>query len=166
MTWQMLEGVLSNAVNAGGANGSHVDFNALEGARVEIVSSNAEMPRSGMLIDAVMKSGGNDFHGAAVVYGSGPALEADNINDSLKAAGIIALSCTRSPTCPARSADASSATSSGFLAARAMRGPHVRFWMRTTPTARRSWVSGRLSITSPRSRIRCRPRIGSPASIT
>src|SRR5262245_5628299 len=70
MTWQMLEGVLSNAVNAGCANGSHIDFNALEGARVETVSSNAEMPRSGMLIDAVMKSGGNDFHVFVVVYGS------------------------------------------------------------------------------------------------
>jgi hypothetical protein len=87
-SWQMLEGVMSAAPNPAGANGSHVDFNAIEGARVETMGSNAEMPRSGILVDAVMKSGGNDFHGNAVVYGSGPGLEGDNISDTLKSAGF------------------------------------------------------------------------------
>ena len=53
-----------------GAQGSHVDFNAIDGTRVQTVGSNAEMPRRGLLVDSVIKSGGNDFHGSAVVYGS------------------------------------------------------------------------------------------------
>ncbi len=86
--WQMLEGVLSSAPTASGAQGSHVDFNAIDGTRVQTVGSNAEMPRRGLLVDSVIKSGGNEFHGTAVAYGSGAALEGNNINDTLEAAGI------------------------------------------------------------------------------
>jgi hypothetical protein len=82
--WQMLEGVLASAPTATGAQGSHVDFNAIDGTRVQTVGSNAEMPRRGLLVDSVIKSGGNDFHGAAVAYGSGGALEGDNITDELQ----------------------------------------------------------------------------------
>ena len=87
-SWQLLEGVMGAAPNAGAANGAHVDFNALEGARVETLGSNAEMPRSGLLIDAVVKSGGNDFHGALVAYGTGPKLESNNIDEELEALGF------------------------------------------------------------------------------
>jgi hypothetical protein len=86
--WQMLEGVLTSSPDASAARGSHVDFNAIDGTRVQTVGSNAEMPRRGLLVDAVVKSGGNDFHGSVVAYGSSPKLEADNIDDSLEAAGI------------------------------------------------------------------------------
>jgi hypothetical protein len=86
--WQMLEGVLTSAPTASGAQGSHVDFNAIDGTRVQTVGSNAEMPRRGLLVDSVVKSGGNDFHGTAVLYGSGPSLEGDNLDDTLKAQGI------------------------------------------------------------------------------
>jgi len=86
--WQMLEGVLSSAPTASGAQGSHVDFNAIEGTRVQTVGSNAEMPRRGLLVDSVIKSGGNDFHGGVVLYGSGSALEGNNIDADLKVAGI------------------------------------------------------------------------------
>jgi len=86
--WQMLEGVLASAPTATGAQGSHVDFNAIDGTRVQTVGSNAEMPRRGLLVDSVIKSGGNDFHGSAVAYGSNSKLEGNNIDDTLAAAGI------------------------------------------------------------------------------
>jgi hypothetical protein len=86
--WQMLEGVVASAPTAAGAQGSHVDFNAIEGTRVQTVGSNAEMPRRGLMVDAVIKSGGNDFHGSAVTYGSSGSLEGNNIDSSLAAAGI------------------------------------------------------------------------------
>ena len=86
--WQMVEGVLASAPTLLGAQGSHVDFNAIDGTRVQTVGSNAEMPRRGLLVDSVIKSGGNDFHGTAVAYGSGGALEGDNIDDTLAAQGI------------------------------------------------------------------------------
>ena len=84
----MVEGVLASAPTLIGAQGSHVDFNAVDGTRVQTVGSNAEMPRRGLLVDSVIKSGGNDFHGTAVAYGSGGALEGDNIDDTLAAQGI------------------------------------------------------------------------------
>ena len=86
--WQMVEGVVASAPTFLGAQGSHVDFNAIEGTRVQTVGSNAEMPRRGLLVDSVVKSGGNDFHGTLVAYGSGSGLESNNIDDGLEAAGI------------------------------------------------------------------------------
>ena len=89
-SWQMLEGIMFSTPNAGGANGSHIDFNALDSTRVQTVGSSAEMPRRGIMLDAVMKSGGNEFHGEAVAYGSSGALESTNISDELRAVGVIA----------------------------------------------------------------------------
>jgi hypothetical protein len=86
--WQMVEGVLTSSTEANGDGGSHIDYNMVDGTRVQTVGSNAEMPRRGLLVDSIIKSGGNDFHGAAVAYGSGPKLEGDNIDDALAAAGI------------------------------------------------------------------------------
>jgi outer membrane receptor protein involved in Fe transport len=86
--WQMVEGVLASAPTLLGAQGSHVDFNAIDGTRVQTVGANAEMPRRGLLVDSVIKSGGNEFHGTAVAYGANGALEDDNITDDLAAAGI------------------------------------------------------------------------------
>ena len=86
--WQMVEGVLSSAPELDGGGGSHIEFNAIDGTRVQTVGSNAEMPRRGLLVDSVIKSGGNDFHGNVTFYGSGPQLEGNNIDDTLKAAGI------------------------------------------------------------------------------
>ena len=78
-SWQMLEGIMFSTPNAGGANGSHIDFNALDSTRVQTVGSSAEMPRRGIMLDAVMKSGGNQFHGEGVVYGSSGALESKQL---------------------------------------------------------------------------------------
>jgi hypothetical protein len=86
--WQMLEGVMMSSPDTSAARGSHVDFNAIDGTRVQTVGSNAEMPRRGLLVDTVIKSGGNDFHGNMTAYGSSPKLEANNIDDELEAAGI------------------------------------------------------------------------------
>jgi hypothetical protein len=87
-SWQMLEGIMFSTPNAGGANGSHIDFNALDSTRVQTVGSAAEMPRRGMMLDAVMKSGGNQFHGDAIYYGSSGKLESSNLTPELEKQGI------------------------------------------------------------------------------
>ena len=140
--WQMLEGVLTSAPTATGAQGSHVDFNAIDGTRVQTVGSNAEMPRRGLLVDSVIKSGGNDFHGTAVAYGSGEKLEGDNIDDDPRCGGHQERRlCTRCRTSPAPWAAGSSGTSSGFSAAPGIRTSRATSWMRSIPTARRSRMS-------------------------
>jgi hypothetical protein len=78
--YSTLEGVF-----AGGAGtvqpGNHFEFNALEGVRVQAVGSNAEMPRRGLLIDATVKSGGNDFHGGGSILYSNHNFESNNIGE-------------------------------------------------------------------------------------
>ena len=86
--WQMLEGVLASSPDAGGGGGSHMEFNSIEGTRVQTIGSNAEMPRRGLLVDAVLKSGGNEFHGNTTIYGSSGRLETSNVDDALRAAGV------------------------------------------------------------------------------
>ena len=86
--WDMLEGVMMARAGAGAASGTHIDFGSVEGVRIETVGNNAEMPRRGILFDAVMKSGGNDFHGNAVVYGSTGRLESNNVDADLLAQGV------------------------------------------------------------------------------
>ncbi len=87
-SWNMLEGVLASSPDVNSGGGSHVEFNSIEGTRVQTIGSNAEMPRRGILVDAILKSGGNEFHGMANVYGSSGALEATNVTDELRAAGV------------------------------------------------------------------------------
>lgn len=86
--WQMLEGIMFASSGGNGVQGAHVDFNAIESTRLQTVGSSAEMPRRGQFIDSVAKSGGNEFHGELVAYGSADALEATNVTDELRAQGV------------------------------------------------------------------------------
>jgi hypothetical protein len=86
--WQMLEGIMFASSGGSGVQGAHVDFNAIESTRLQTVGSSAEMPRRGPFIDSVAKSGGNEFHGELVAYGSADRLEGSNLSDSLRAAGV------------------------------------------------------------------------------
>jgi hypothetical protein len=86
--WQMLEGIMFASSGGNGVQGAHVDFNAIESTRLQTVGSSAEMPRRGPFIDSVVKSGGNEFHGELVAYGSSDQLEGANLNDELRTAGV------------------------------------------------------------------------------
>jgi len=86
--WDMIEGVMMARAGAGAASGTHIDFSSVDGVRVETVGANAEMPRRGILFDTVMKSGGNEFHGNAVFYGSTGGLETTNVDESLRSQGV------------------------------------------------------------------------------
>lgn len=88
-TWYLIDGQLVTTPS-GGNRGAHVDFNAIEAARVQTMSSNAEMPNRGIMVDTVLKSGGNNFHGSATFFRTGSALESNNVDDGLRAAGISA----------------------------------------------------------------------------
>src|SRR5687768_15794426 len=86
--WQMLEGIMFASSGGSGVQGAHVDFNTIESTRLQTVGSSAEMPRRGPFIDSVAKSGGNEFHGELVAYGSSNRIEASNLNDNLRTAGV------------------------------------------------------------------------------
>ncbi len=86
--WQMLEGIMFASSGGNGVQGAHVDFNSIESTRLQTVGSSAEMPRRGPFIDSIVKSGGNQFNGEFVAYGSSDALEGENVDEELAAAGV------------------------------------------------------------------------------
>jgi hypothetical protein len=71
-----------------GAAGSYYDERSFEEVQVSTVGNDAEMALPGTNYVAIIKSGGNEFHGT--YYGSfeRPELQGDNLDDALRAQGI------------------------------------------------------------------------------
>jgi hypothetical protein len=56
--------------------------------RVQSLGTDAEQPTRGVQITAIVKSGGNQFHGGGVWSGASKSLEATNVDAALEAIGI------------------------------------------------------------------------------
>jgi hypothetical protein len=87
-SWQMMDGIMYSSANTGGSDGAQIEFNATESTRVQTTGSGAEMQRRGILLDSVLKSGGNEFHGDSVTSGSTGGMESSNLTPALQAFGI------------------------------------------------------------------------------
>jgi Carboxypeptidase regulatory-like domain len=87
-SWQMVDGIMFSSANTGGSDGAQIDFNATDSTRIQTTGSGAEMQRRGILLDSILKSGGNEFHGDATAYGSADALEGSNLTPAFTAVGI------------------------------------------------------------------------------
>jgi hypothetical protein len=86
--WQLIEGILNGRqTNVG--SGNKVDYTAIEEVRVQAAGNAAEMPKRGMMMDIVIKSGGNDFHGQALFTNSPPSFQGNNLDDTRRQ-GILA----------------------------------------------------------------------------
>src|SRR5262249_16210469 len=60
----------------------------LEEASVQAIGGDADVPTRGIQIKAVLKSGGNQFHGTGFFGGTGSGLQSNNVGPALKAQGI------------------------------------------------------------------------------
>jgi hypothetical protein len=85
--WLTLEGVLTDTPNGSGS-GNYWDVGTFEEARVSAVGKGPEAGARGIEINAVVKSGGNDFHGGAYYSTSRPGLQGNNIDGTLAAESI------------------------------------------------------------------------------
>jgi hypothetical protein len=85
--WTLLEGVLSGR-QAGSGTGVKYDPSILEGMRIQTVGNSAEMPKRGMMLDLLVKSGGNDTHGILDATQTVDGLQSRNVDDVLRAQGI------------------------------------------------------------------------------
>jgi hypothetical protein len=85
--WLALDGVLTTAA-AGTTEGVYWDFSTYQEAVVQTAGGNAEVPSSGLYMNAVLKSGGNNFHGSGFYGVTGPRFQATNIDDALKSRGV------------------------------------------------------------------------------
>jgi hypothetical protein len=86
--WYVLEGIYTTALQTAGGVGNYWDYGALEEAAVQTLGTNAEVGSRGVHVNAVVKSGGNDFHGTLFGGRMSDRFQSDNITPELAAQGI------------------------------------------------------------------------------
>ena len=86
--WQQIEGVATASPKILSQFGSYVDYASIEEATVQAIGGSAEAITRGVQLNAIVKSGGNEFHGGGFWVQSGQRLQADNVDDALQAQGI------------------------------------------------------------------------------
>jgi hypothetical protein len=69
-------------------SGNYYDYSSFEEARVQTVGNDAEMPRRGIALTSIVKSGGNAFHGGGFWGQTNDRFQGDNIDEDLRAQGV------------------------------------------------------------------------------
>ncbi|MCU1385128.1 MAG: hypothetical protein JWL71_3825 [Acidobacteria bacterium] len=90
-SWPMIEGVpVASAFNSGQGLANRLLYEAVEESQVQTIGSPAETPSSGIRMNVVTKSGGNDFHGGASLTQFAHWMQSNNVDSALSAQGIVA----------------------------------------------------------------------------
>lgn len=90
-SWSRLEGVpTTSPKSALNASGTRYDYGALEETIVQTVGNQADSPTQGIQINAIVKSGSNDFDGTIFYAGGTQGMQDDNVDDALRAIGVTA----------------------------------------------------------------------------
>src|SRR5580765_3812512 len=81
-------------ITMGADQNTAIYFNdsTLEEVQIRTSGNDAEVSVPGISMVAIMKSGGNDFHGTYQVSTESPRFQADNLNDALRSQGLTATS--------------------------------------------------------------------------
>ena len=81
-------------ITMGADQNTAIYFNdsTLEEVQIRTSGNDAEVSVPGISMVAIMKSGGNNFHGAYQISTESPKFQADNLNDALRAQGLTATS--------------------------------------------------------------------------
>ncbi|HEY5617397.1 MAG TPA: carboxypeptidase regulatory-like domain-containing protein [Vicinamibacterales bacterium] len=82
--WYTLDGIAARTTN----QSVSWDFQTFDEVRIQTLAGDAEQPTRGVQITAVVKSGGNDFHGGGRWSGTNKSFEGTNIDAELEAIGI------------------------------------------------------------------------------
>jgi hypothetical protein len=80
--WYTLEGI--GIVGTG----NQWDLQTLEETRVQTMGTDAEFPTRGLQLNAIVKSGGNDYHGGLLLGLANKRFQSSNIDEELNAIGI------------------------------------------------------------------------------
>jgi hypothetical protein len=86
--YSTLEGVQTSSLQASGGQANYWDYTTIEEAAVRTIGNSAEVPSRGVNLNAIVKSGGNEFHGTTSFNKTDRNLQSNNIDDELRAAGI------------------------------------------------------------------------------
>jgi hypothetical protein len=86
--WFTIDGVSTTHLNAGGGNGSYYDYGTVDEVRVQSLATDAEFQSRGVQMAAVVKSGGNQFHGGASWAQNNKHFQSNNIDERLANLGF------------------------------------------------------------------------------
>src|SRR5262249_47743683 len=87
--WSTLEGVVTTPPLVGGP-GNFYDYSAFDESVVQTIANDAEMPRRGVYLASVVKSGGNELHGSFFASQTNNNFQGNNLDDALRAKGFTA----------------------------------------------------------------------------
>jgi hypothetical protein len=87
--WPVIEGVAvaSPASNASAA-GVYNDYSSFEEAQVSSLGNDAEVPTRGIALNAIVRSGGNTYHGSFISSYTNPSMISDNVSPELALQGL------------------------------------------------------------------------------
>ncbi len=86
-SWHSVENIIAMSP-ADNPSGNYVDYSAMDETVVNLGGHAAETPNRGLAMNALIKSGGNDFSGTAYWAYTGENLESNNITEDLRRQGI------------------------------------------------------------------------------
>lgn len=86
--WSTIEGVMTSGPVGGFGSGNYWDYSAFEETRVGTVGKGIEIPVRGVQIQAIVKSGGNAFHGGAFFTNTNHRFQGTNLTPELEASGL------------------------------------------------------------------------------
>lgn len=88
-SWPVIEGVaIAAPASSISQPGIYLDYGGIEEAQVTAVGNDAETPTRGILLNMVVKSGGNNYHGTFMSSYTHRDLVNDNIDPQMAAQGI------------------------------------------------------------------------------
>ena len=92
-SWHSIENVIAMSP-ADNPSGNYIDYSAMDETVVSIGGHSANTPNHGLALNAVVKSGGNDFTGSAYYAYTGKSLQSDNVGQEREhhRAGATAIS--------------------------------------------------------------------------
>ena len=77
-SWHSIENIIAMSP-ADNPSGNYIDYSAMDETVVSIGGHSADTPNMGLQLNAIVKSGGNDFTGSAYYAYTGQRLQSDNI---------------------------------------------------------------------------------------
>lgn len=85
---QSIEGVNTTNPKTGNQGGNYWDYSSIDEAVVVTMGHDASTPTRGIQVNAILKSGGNTFHGSGFGAWTSRGLQSPNVDDKLRAQGI------------------------------------------------------------------------------
>ena len=77
-----VEGIVTSTLQQNGGNGNYWNYLTLEEVSVQTVGNDAEMATRGVQVNAIVKSGSNQFHGGGQYGRTSDTLQSNNIDDA------------------------------------------------------------------------------------